>query len=243
MVVSGRGVLRIAQVWHARGRASKDLWCVRYDAWVNNEGHYFSPAPGSEVHERDLTVEIDGVQRSLVTTKGLFSFDGLDKATAILLNNADMLPPIPDGARIVDVGCGWGPIALTLALRHPSATVTAVDVNPHARTINAQNAKRLGLTNIRVAAPDEVDGSDEFDALWSNPPIRIGKTALHELLKRWLGQLAPGGTAALVVGKNLGSDSLATWMQQQFPERTISKAHSSKGFRLLTVGPLENRAS
>lgn len=200
-----------------------------------NEGHYFSPVAGSEVREQQLEVELAGAVRHLVTTKGLFSFDGLDKATAILLNNQGVFPPIEAGARILDVGCGWGPIALTLALENPEAAVTAVDINPHAREITASNARRLGLENVRVVAPEEVDEAERFDALWSNPPIRIGKAALHSLLLRWLGQLEPSGNAALVVGKNLGADSLATWLGGQFPLRSVEKAHSSKGFRLLSV--------
>lgn len=184
-----------------------------------------------------LRVQLAGAERTLVSARGLFSAGGLDKATAVLLDNAERLPSIPGGARVLDVGCGWGPIALSIALSHPSAQVTAVDVNPHARAITATNAELLGLTNVRVAAPEEVDEAERFDALWSNPPIRIGKPELHALLRRWVGQLAPDGAASMVVGKNLGADSLANWMNREFAPREAHKAHSSKGFRLLVLGP------
>lgn len=213
------------------------MFFFRYDAGVNSKGHYFSPTPGSELRERTVKVRLAGQEHSLLSAKGLFSDDRLDKATAILLDNADLLPAIPEGARILDLGCGWGPIALSLALEHPDAQVTAIDINPHARIITAKNAERLGLRNVRVAAPDNVDAHEHFDVLWSNPPIRIGKAALHELLTRWLGQLTPEGTAAFVVGKNLGADSLAAWIHTEFPSRGVHRVHSSKGFRLLAVGP------
>ncbi len=204
---------------------------------VTSDAHYFSPAPGKDLERRELRVPLAGAERSLVSAKGLFSFDGLDKATAILLTHADVFPPIGPGSEVLDIGCGWGPIALSLALTQPECRVTAIDVNPHARAITRENAERLGLSNVTVAAPEDVPESARFDALWSNPPIRIGKTDLHALLTRWIGQLRRTGNAAMVVGKNLGADSLATWMAGQFPARPVEKVHSSKGFRLLGVGP------
>ena len=171
----------------------------------------------------------------LMSAAGIFSADGLDKATAVMLEHADKLPSIARGSRVVDLGCGWGPIALTLALRHDDSEITAIDVNPLAREITALNASRLGLTNVRVCAPEDVGPHERFDALWSNPPIRIGKRALHAMLLRWLHQLTAESHAALVVSKNLGADSLATWLSTQFPDRSVRKAHSSRGFRLLSI--------
>lgn len=204
---------------------------------VTRDAHYFSPAPGTDLERRDLRVHLAGAERSLVSAKGLFSFDGLDKATAILLDHSELFAPLAPRSEVLDIGCGWGPIALSLALTQPECHVTAVDVNPHARTITRENAARLGLSNVTVAAPDEIPENARFDALWSNPPIRIGKSELHAVLTRWIGQLRGMGTAAMVVGKNLGADSLATWLAGQFPTRPVEKVHSSKGFRLLGVGP------
>lgn len=204
---------------------------------VISDGHYFSPVDGREFTTREFTVPLAGAERTVVSARGIFSHDGLDKATAVLLNNTSRLLPIPAGARLLDLGCGWGPIALTLAIENPDSLVTAVDINEHARRSTDMNAKRLGLSNVRVVAPDELSESERFDYIWSNPPIRIGKEALHALLLTWLERLEDDGAAALVVGKNLGADSLATWLSAQFPERTVVKAHSAKGFRLIEVGP------
>lgn len=109
----------------------------------------------------------------------------------------------------------------------------AVDVNERARDLTRGNAERNGVSNIRVVCPADVPLDMRFDALWSNPPIRIGKPALHELLAGWLARLTTEGTATLVVQRNLGADSLHRWLQANgWPTERLG---SSKGFRLLHV--------
>ena len=139
--------------------------------------------------------------------------------------------PIPPGSFLCDIGCGSGAIALSLAVRYPECTVYAVDTNQRARDICRENAARNGLANIVVLAPEEVDPSIKFAALWSNPPIRIGKAALHELLQLWLARLDTDGIAYLVVNKNLGADSLSQWMTElSYPTTRLA---SRNGFRVL----------
>ena len=76
----------------------------------------------------------------------------------------------------------------------------------------------------------------EFDTIWSNPPIRIGKEELHRLLLTWLPRLAPGGNAWLVVQKNLGSDSLQRWLAGELDDSfAVSRESTSKSFRILRV--------
>lgn len=196
-----------------------------------SSSHYFAPGPDLQI--MDLRVTLDGAQRELVTAAGLFSADGLDKATAILLDHADELPRLEPGMTVLDLGCGWGPIALVMALSQPAARVIAVDVNEHARVVCRMNAQRLGLSGIEVCAPEEVPAHLLFDAIWSNPPIRIGKAAMHAMLQQWLSRLTENGTASMIVGKNLGADSLARWLGSQHPDRTVERVASSQGFRLL----------
>jgi 16S rRNA G1207 methylase RsmC len=86
---------------------------------------------------------------------------------------------------------------------------------------------------VTACRPEQVDPSVTFDEIWSNPPIRIGKPALHELLLTWLPRLAPGGTARLVVARNLGADSLAAWLAGE--GWTVTREGSAKGFRVLSV--------
>ena len=171
--------------------------------------HYFSAQPAGPFTRKPLTVDLAGETRRLQTSSGIFSPDGIDKGTAVLL--ADVPAPAPQG-NLLDIGCGWGPIALTMALRAPHARVYAVDVNERCVTLTNENAALLGLGNVTASTPEAVDPELRFDTIWSNPPIRIGKDELHALLLLWLPRLAPGGSAWLVVQKNLGSDSLQRWL-------------------------------
>jgi 16S rRNA (guanine1207-N2)-methyltransferase len=167
----------------------------------------------------------------LTTDRGVFAATAVDPGTKRLLLDS---PPLPDGATdVLDLGCGYGPIALTLAKRAPKARVWAIDVNQRALALCAANAKANGIDNVRAVLPDDVPTNTRFATIWSNPPIRIGKVALHDLLVRWLDRLTPDGNAVLVVQHHLGSDSLARWLTDNgWPTRRLS---SRAGYRLLEV--------
>ena len=139
-------------------------------------------------------------------------FEGADENTFEKLR-------VKPGDRLLDIGCGWGPIALSLALLSPEATVWAVDVTERALDLTRRNAATLGLTNVRTARPDEVPADLAFAAIWSNPPIRIGKPAVQELLGTWLPRLTQGADAHLVIGKNLGADGYARWITDELGPR------------------------
>jgi len=194
---------------------------------------YFEEHPDVGSDPVTVDVTLPDVAFTMTTDRGVFSRGHLDTATSMLLR-AD-LPLAPTGD-LLDLGCGAGPIAITMALRSPAATVWAVDVNERARALTRRNAERNGITNIQVAAPDDVPADVRFATIWSNPPIRIGKDALHTLLSTWLARLHGQGTAALVVQKHLGADSLQRWLGEHGHH---TRRHSSKaGFRLLTIEPL-----
>lgn len=165
----------------------------------------------------------------LVTDRGVFSAERVDPGTRILLRDGPA--PRADGT-LVDLGCGYGPIAVTLALRSPAARVLAVDVNERALGLCAANAAALGV-EVATMSPGEVPAGLVVDEIWSNPPIRIGKAALHELLEEWLARLAPGGRAVLVVQRHLGADSLAGWLTAE--GWAVERLASRKGYRLLQV--------
>jgi 16S rRNA (guanine1207-N2)-methyltransferase len=194
------------------------------------DGHYFDAEPA--VASRPATVELtlpDATVR-LRTDRGVFSGSRVDPGTVVLLREA---PPPPATGHLLDLGCGYGPIAVTLARRSPDALVWAVDVNQRALELVRENASALGLANLRAVTPDAVPSEVRLAGVWSNPPIRIGKEALHGLLLGWLGRLAPGARAWLVVQKHLGSDSLARWLGEQgYPTVRLS---SRKAYRVLEV--------
>ena len=194
---------------------------------------YFSPTPASPDLRHTIPVRILGRDMRLEVSSGVFSANRLDLGTSVLLNH---VPAPPSSGNLLDLGCGWGPIALALALSSPKSTVWAVDVNERAVALSEANARKQGLTNIRALTPDQVPEDIRFDVIWSNPPIRIGKVALHSLLETWLARLNEHGVAYLVVQKNLGADSLIAWMRTAFAGTlTVSKYASSKGFRVIEV--------
>lgn len=192
--------------------------------------HYFDETPAVASDVQVVDVALPDIGFTMETDRGVFSHGHLDTGTALLLREA----PPPDGhGDLLDLGCGSGAIALTLAIRSPGATVWAVDTNERARALTARNAHRNGVSNIRVCAPSDVPADVRFATIWSNPPIRIGKRRLHELLSGWLARLTDDGTAVLVVQKHLGADSLQRWLidRGHHAERLASRA----GFRVLGV--------
>ena len=193
-----------------------------------SEEHYFTADPTVAFHREPVAASVWGHQLSLTSGSGVFARGRLDVGTAVLLRETE--PPAP--GRILDLGCGWGVIGLAIATAVPGAVVTGVDVNERAVLLANENAVSLGLAgSFRASTPDAVVGDATYDEIWSNPPIRVGKDALHDLLLTWLPRLAPGGRAVLVVGKNLGADSLQRWLGEQgWP--TVRLA-TSKGFRVL----------
>lgn len=195
--------------------------------------HYFSADPESELKLRPLTVELAGLPRTLTTAGGIFSPDRIDAGTQVLLANT---PPPPPGGNLLDLGSGWGPIALSMALDSPHATVWAVDVNERALDLVRRNAQTLGLDNVNAVLPEDVPDDITFMGIRSNPPIRVGKNVLHDMLLHWLPRLESATDAWLVVQKNLGSDSLHRWMEGALPSGfAITRAATNKGYRVLRV--------
>ncbi|PZQ88361.1 MAG: 16S rRNA methyltransferase [Leifsonia xyli] len=195
--------------------------------------HYFSSSPSGDLVPRTITARLAGRDVEVTTAGGIFSPERVDTGTQVLLAHTPTPPP---GGHFLDLGCGWGPIALTLALESPHATVWAVDVNERALELVRLNAASLGLENVNVCRPEDVPEAVRFRTIWSNPPIRVGKNELHAMLSHWLPRLDIGSDAWLVVARNLGSDSLQRWLQGELPDDfAVHRAATSKGFRVLRV--------
>ena len=190
--------------------------------------HYFSADPSVPFARETFTAEVWGHRLTIETGSGVFSRGHLDHATAVLFKELE--PPVQ--GQFLDLGCGYGVIGLAIARAVPLASVIGVDVNERALLLANDNARAAGLDPRFVACtPEQVPSDQVFDEIWSNPPIRIGKEALHELLLTWLPRLSPTGRLVMVVGKNLGADSLQRWLTEQ--GCPTERPASSKGFRVL----------
>jgi 16S rRNA (guanine1207-N2)-methyltransferase len=195
--------------------------------------HYFSQEPKSEYQPKQIELDVAGEVFKVSTASGTFSPLRLDVGTSVLIDHLELAPK--DG-NILDLGCGWGPIALNLAKHSPKAKVWAVDVNNRSLELTAENAKIVGVGNIKTATPDSVPEELVFSGIWSNPPIRIGKKELHELLLSWLPRLEKSASAYLVVQRNLGSDSLQKWLTETLVDGyEVSRLTSIKTYRIIKV--------
>jgi 16S rRNA (guanine1207-N2)-methyltransferase len=200
-------------------------------------GHYFDTRPQAAHRPGLVRVVLPDVYLELATDSGVFSPGRLDPGTRFLLESA----PAPRAAAdwpsvsgdLLDLGCGYGPVACTLARRAPGATVWAVDVNERALDLCRQNAAAAGLANVRCVTPLDPSIPGQFAGIWSNPPVRIGKAALHAMLAHWLGRLAPDAAAYLVMGRNLGADSLHSWLTER--GGSVTRAGARSGYRILQV--------
>ena len=198
--------------------------------------HYFSADPSVPFAREPFTCEVWGQRLDLVSGSGVYSRGRLDVGTAVLFRETE--PPEP--GHVLDLGTGYGVIGLAIAAAWrrsgvppgSGSGVTGIEVNQRAVLLANQNAASLGLQDRYVACdPAVVPGFVRVDEIWSNPPIRIGKQALHALLRQWFARLRPDGRAVMVVGKNLGGDSLQSWLTDQgYPTTRLA---SAKGFRVL----------
>ncbi len=192
--------------------------------------HYFHTPTGPE-NRRQVTMRFWDTDWAFTTADGVFSADGLDLGTGVLLRES--VPPA-DARRLLDLGCGYGVLAVALASACPEADVDAIDTNERALALCATNAATHGVGDrVHPLLPEQADPDARYDEIWSNPPIRIGKVALHELLLTWLPRLTPAGSARLVVGRNLGADSLQAWLVNS--GYRCERVASAKGFRVFAV--------
>lgn len=181
---------------------------------------------------RSVPLVLPDLSATLATDRGVFARDAVDPGTKLLLLEGRR-PPEAETGDLLDLGCGYGPIAVALGRRAPGATVWAVDVNRRALELCAENAATAGLTNVQAVVPEDVPADVRFAGLWSNPPVRVGKAALQSLLATWVGRLLPDSVGTLVVHRHLGADPLARWLGEQ--GWSVERVRSRMGYRLLEV--------
>lgn len=194
--------------------------------------HYFSSEPAAPKKTVSLSIEVGGEQIRLDAASGTFSSSRLDSGTAVLLKASKHFPK--DG-NVLDIGCGWGPIGISIAKLQPQTVVYGIDINQRSIDQSKQNAALNQLSNFSAMKPDQLPDEIRFSAIWSNPPIRVGKQVLHQLMLTYIPRLEQGGKAVLVVSKNLGADSFQRWLEAQFPETDVSRLATDKGYRVIQL--------
>ena len=195
--------------------------------------HYFSPQPAGDFKTTEIEVSLAGREVTIETAGSIFSPDRLDMGTDALMR---IVPQTPEKGNFLDLGCGWGPLAITMALEAPVANIYAIDVNERALELTRRNAKRLKLGNMHVSTPQDVATKVNFDIIWSNPPIRVGKAELHSIMKHWIPRLVVGGIGYFVVAKHLGADSFEKWLRAEFAGGyDVYREDHYKGFRVVKV--------
>ena len=173
--------------------------------------HYYTVQPTSAHDLRTCAVEVLGVCSAFTTDAGVFSRDGLDVGTRALL---EALPPLH--GRVLDLGCGWGPVGVTLARKYPEAEIVMTDVNQRAVDLSKRN---LAANDARAAVFqgdgfENVPGS--FDFVITNPPIRAGKATIYRMFTDARDRLNPGGTLFIVIRKQQGAPSALKFLREQF---------------------------
>lgn len=199
--------------------------------------HYYSADPGVAHDEKQVIFEALGFQFKCVTDSGVFSRDGLDMGTRVLL---DALPEVT--GRILDLGCGWGAVGVALGKRSPGARLLLSDVNARAVELAERNLTANGVTNARVVRGDGFEAVDgAFDLIALNPPIRAGKAVVYGLFEASAAHLAPGGSLWVVIRKQQGAESAQKYLQTLFSQ--VERVERDKGYWVLRcASPILPRA-
>ncbi len=197
-------------------------------SYMDSQSHYFDEDPAGRIENYTVDLVLPDITATMRTSSGVFSSKRIDPGTKYLLQEAP--PPNTAVKTALDLGCGYGPIARTLCHRFPEAQIWATDINSRARALTIENVGKFG---VNVEHPDRIDEDIQFDLIWSNPPVRIGKSKLYALLDLWLQRLSDDGEAILVVQKHLGADSLSKWLDKV--SYNVQRLSSKSGYRLLKV--------
>jgi 16S rRNA (guanine1207-N2)-methyltransferase len=196
------------------------------------EEHYFSSDPAAPKKTVSIFLQVGGKEFEVEAASGTFSSSKLDAGTAVLLKHHEHFPK--DG-NVLDIGCGWGPIGISIAAVEKNSRVFGIDINQRSIEQSNFNAAKLNLKNYSAMHSRELPDDLQFSAIWSNPPIRVGKKVLHELMETYIPRLEPGGKAMLVVQKNLGADSFQRWLGTRFPQAEVSRVATDKGYRVISL--------
>ena len=196
--------------------------------------HYYTENPASAHDERRVAVRALGQALTFTTDAGVFSRDGLDRGTEVLLN---ALPPL--SGRVLDLGCGWGAVGVALGKANPALEIVMTDVNARAAELSRRNARDNGVTATVVQGDGFEAVTGRFDAIVTNPPIRAGKAVIYGLFERARNYLSPGGALYIVIRKQQGAPSALKFLKERYASVEILDREA--GFWVLRAGEAGER--
>lgn len=193
--------------------------------------HYFSERPRAAHRPRQFRFLFRGRVLTFTSDSGVFGADGLDPGTALLIENLDL----EGGERVLDLGCGWGPVGIAAALSSPRGSVLMVDVNRRAVLLSRKNIAANGVVNAEVVQGSlyEPTGGERFDVIVSNPPYRAGRELVLDLLARAPAHLRPGGRLVVVGKGSQGIVFYQHWLEDRWGEVTVLGRQS--GYRVIAA--------
>ena len=200
--------------------------------------HYFQDDPTLASKERRLSLDIDGKHLEFLSDNGVFSKDKIDEGTIIFLK---VLVPLRLSGKILDLGCGYGPIGLTIAITSPDARVDLADINPRAVALCDKNARILGLsqrvTCLQSDIYEKIEGP--YDSIVVNPPIRAGKIVTYAMYEGAKQNLIDGGSLFIVIRKAQGAESAARYIESIFGNVTLLERH--KGYHIYQAKKMDKQ--
>lgn len=198
-------------------------------------GQYFDYNPNLKSNIKEVKYDLLGNKLTFNTNNGVFSKDRVDFGTNVLLNS---LPDLSDAKYILDMGCGYGIIGLSLAKGYPNITVDLVDVNLSCIELSGENAKRNHINNVKFYESNIYDYYEKnhleyrYDVIISNPPIRAGKKVVHDIALEAFDLLSDNGRVFFVIQKKQGAESLFKAMKEKYGNAEI--INKQKGYFIIT---------
>jgi 16S rRNA (guanine1207-N2)-methyltransferase len=190
--------------------------------------HYYSKAPETKHNRQIVETLLRGRQLKFTTDAGVFSKAGVDYGSKVLIDAMEL----GEDDRVLDVGCGYGPIGLSAAALAPQGQVTMIDINERAVELAKENAALNGIRNVTIMQSDLYESvtQQEFDVILTNPPIRAGKAVVHRIFEEGHTYLKKGGSMWVVIQKKQGAPSALEKLEQLYEE--VVEVTKDKGYRI-----------
>ena len=193
-------------------------------------GYYFDENPTLESNIREIKFSLYGQNYTYFTDNGVFSKSKVDEGSYIFLK---VLLPLHLTGRILDLGCGYGPIGLTIALNSPEARVDLADINSRALALASRSGERLNLNNrvtfLHSDIFEKIEGP--YDSIVVNPPIRAGKVVTYRMYLESKQYLIDGGSLYVVIRRKQGAESALKYIETVF--ENVSVLHKEKGYWII----------